>query len=137
MSKAGKVTIKAKYIGNATITITSPGNANYTSTTKKIVIKAVPTKTKFTSATNVATRKMALKWVKRSNATGYVIQYSTSSTFASAKTVRIDKYTTVSTTIGNLVKGKKYYVRIKTFKTVSGVKYYSGWSEVKTVAIKK
>ena len=137
VSKAGKVTIKAKYIGNATITITSPGNVNYTSTTKKIVIKAVPTKTKFTSATNVATRKMALKWVKRSNATGYVIQYSTSSSFASAKTVRIDKYTTVSTTIGNLVKGKKYYVRIKTFKTVSGVKYYSGWSEVKTVAIKK
>ena len=97
----------------------------------------MPTKTKFTSVTNVATKKMKLTWVKRTNATGYIIQYSTSSTFDSAKTVRIDKYTTVSTTIGNLVKGKKYYVRIKTFKTVSGTKYYSGWSEVMSVKIAK
>ena len=137
VSKAGKVTVKAKFIGNANITITSPANTNYTSAKKTIVIKVMPTKTKFTSVTNVATKKMALTWVKRSNATGYIIQYSTSSTFADAKTVRIDKYTTVSTTIGNLVKGKKYYVRIKTFRTVSGTKYYSGWSDVMSVAIKK
>ena len=137
VSKAGKVTVKAKFIGNANITITSPANVNYTSAKKTIVIKVMPTKTKFTSVTNVATKKMALTWVKRSNATGYIIQYSTSSTFASAKTVRIDRYTTVSTTVGNLVKDKKYYVRIKTFKTVSGTKYYSGWSDVMSVTIKK
>ena len=137
VSKAGKVTVKAKFIGNANITITSPASTNYTSVTKKIVVKVMPTKTKFTSVTNVATKKMKLTWVKRTNATGYIIQYSTSSTFDSAKTVRIDKYTTVSTTIGNLVKGKKYYVRIKTFKTVSGTKYYSGWSEVMSVKIAK
>ena len=137
VSKAGKVTVKAKFIGNANITITSPANTNYTSAKKTIVIKVMPTKTKFTSVTNVATKKMALTWVKRSNATGYIIQYSTSSTFADAKTVRIDKYTTVSTTIGNLVKGKKYYVRIKTYKTVSGTKYYSGWSDVMSVTITK
>ena len=137
VSKAGKVTVKAKFIGNANITITSPASTNYTSVTKKIVVKVMPTKTKFTSVTNVATKKMKLTWVKRTNATGYIIQYSTSSTFDSAKTVRIDKYTTVSTTIGNLVKGKKYYVRIKTFKTVSGTKYYSGWSDVMSVKIAK
>ena len=137
VSKTGKVTVKAKFIGNANITITSPASTNYTSAKKTIVIKIMPTKTKFTSATNVATRKMALTWVKRTNATGYIIQYSTSSTFADAKTVRIDKYTTVSTTIGNLVKGKKYYVRIKTFRTVSGTKYYSGWSDVMSVTITK
>ena len=137
VSKTGKVTVKAKFIGNANITIKSPASTNYTSATKTIVIKVMPTKTKFTSATNVATRKMALKWVKRTNATGYVIQYSTSSTFAGAKTVRIGKYTTVATTISNLVKGKKYYVRIKTYRTVSGTKYYSGWSTVMSVKITK
>ena len=137
VSKAGKVTVKAKFIGNANITITSPANTNYTSAKKTIVIKVMPTKTKFTSAANVATRKMKLTWVKRSNATGYIIQYSTSSTFAGAKTARIDNYTTVSTTIDNLVKNKKYYVRIKTFKTVSGTKYYSGWSDVMSVTIRK
>ena len=137
VSKTGKVTVKARFIGNANITITSPASTNYTSVTKKIVIKVMPTKTKFTSVTNSASKKMTLKWVKRSNATGYIIQYSTSSTFASAKTVRIDKNTTVSTTIGNLDKGKKYYVRIKTFRTVSGTKYYSGWSTVMSVKITK
>ena len=136
VSKAGRVTVKAKFIGNATITITSPANTNYTSVKKSIVVKVVPTKTKFTSAASGASGKMTLKWVQRSNATGYVIQYSTSSTFEGAKTVRIDKNSTVSTTIGGLAKGRKYYVRIKTFKTVSGVKYYSGWSEVKTVTIR-
>ena len=137
VSKAGKATVRAKFIGNVTITITSPASTNYTSATKSIVIKVVPTKTKFTSVTNIATKKMKLTWVKRTNATGYIIQYSTSSTFADAKTVRIDKYTTVSTTIGNLIKGKKYYVRIKTYKTVSGTKYYSGWSDVMSVTIAK
>ncbi len=137
VNKAGKVTVKAKFIGNATITITSPASTNYTSVKKNIVIKVVPTKTKFTSATNNVSKKMTLKWVKRTNATGYVIQYSTSSTFSGAKTVRIDKNATVSRTIGNLVKDKKYYVRIKTFKTVSGTKYYSGWSDVMSVTIKK
>ena len=137
VTKTGKVTVKAKFIGNANITITSPANKNFASVTKTIVVKVMPTKTKFTSVANSASKKMTLKWVKRTNATGYVIQYSTSSAFASAKTVRVDKNTTVSTTIGNLVKGKKYYVRIKTYRTVSGVKYYSGWSAVETVTIKK
>ena len=137
VSKAGRVTIKAAFIGNATITIKSPASTNYTMVTKSIVVKVVPTKTKFTSVTNITSKKMKLAWVKRTNATGYVIQYSTSSTFASAKTVRIDRNTIVSTTIDNLVKGKKYYVRIKTFKTVSGTKYYSGWSDAMSLVIKK
>ena len=34
VSKAGKVTVKAKFIGNANITITSPASTNYTSVTK-------------------------------------------------------------------------------------------------------
>ena len=137
VTKTGKVTVKAKFIGNANITITSPASTNYTSATKTIVVKVMPTKTKFTSVTNSASKKMTLKWVKRTNATGYIIQYSTSSAFTSAKTVRIDKNTTVATTIGNLVKGKKYYVRIKTYRTVSGTKYYSGWSTVMSVKITK
>ena len=137
VSKAGKVTVKAKFIGNVTITITSPASTNYTSATKSVVVKVVPTKTKFTSAANSASKKMTLKWVKRTNATGYIIQYSTSSKFTNAKTVRVEKNTTVSKTIGNLVKGKRYFVRIKTYKTVNRVKYYSGWSDMKSVKISK
>lgn len=69
--------------------------------------------------------------------TGYEIQYSTSSTFASGnKTVVATKYSTVSKTISKLTAKKKYYVRIRTYKTVSGVKYYSPWSAKKYVTTK-
>ena len=36
-----------------------------------------------------------------------------------------------------LAKGKKYYVRIRTYKTVGSTKFYSGWSAAKAVTIRK
>ena len=32
---------------------------------------------------------------------------------------------------------KKYYVRVRTYKTVNGVKFYSEWSSAKSVKVKK
>ena len=88
------------------------------------------------SAANTAAGKMTVKWAKNTKATGYQIQYSTSSSFASGnKTITITKNTTVSKVIGSLKKGKTYYVRIRKYKTVSGKKYYSAWSAKKTVKI--
>ena len=79
-----------------------------------------------------------VKWKKQtSNVTGYQIQYSTSSKFTSPKTVTVSSYKTVSKTVSKLSKGKKYYVRVRTYKTVSGKKYYSGWSACKSVKTKK
>ncbi|MCD7843694.1 MAG: DUF4886 domain-containing protein, partial [Clostridiales bacterium] len=89
------------------------------------------------SMTNSASKKMTVKWDKNSKATGYQIQYSTSSDFSSYKTVTISSYKTVSKTISSLTKGKKYYVRVRAYKTVSGTKYYSAWSSKKSVKISK
>ncbi len=90
------------------------------------------------SVKNSASKKMTVKWKKNSKATGYQIQYSTSSSFASGnKTVSVSKAATVSKTIGSLKKGKTYYVRIRAYKTVSGTKYYSAWSAKKKVKISK
>ena len=81
---------------------------------------------------------MTVKWGKNAKATGYEIQYSTSKTFASGnKTATVSKYSTVSKVISSLTKGKTYYVRVRTYKTVSGAKYYSAWSAVKNVKIAK
>ena len=33
--------------------------------------------------------------------------------------------------------GKKYYVKIRTYKIVNGTKHYSPWSKTKTVTTKK
>lgn len=89
------------------------------------------------SVTNQKGKKLKVTWKKNAAATGYEVQYSTSSKFKSAKKVKIKKASTTSTTISKLTKGKKYYVRIRTYKTVSGKTYYSGWSKVKTAVIKK
>ena len=43
----------------------------------------------------------------------------------------------VSRTIGNLKAKKKYYVRIRTYKTVGKTTYYSSWSASKNVTTKK
>ena len=137
VSKAGKVTIKAKFIGKATITITAPEKTNYSKQTKKITITVNPTKTALSSVTSPSAGKMTVKWKKNAVGTGYQIQYSTSSKFTSPKAVSVTKNTTLTKTIGSLAKGKKYYVRIRTYKTVGKTKFYSAWSAAKTVTIKK
>ena len=81
---------------------------------------------------------MTVKWKKNAKATGYQIQYSLSKTFASGnKSVNIAKVGTISKVIGSLTKGKTYYVRIRTYKTVGSTKYYSAWSAKKSVKISK
>ena len=89
------------------------------------------------SLKNSASKKMTVKWGKNTKANGYQIQYSLKSNFASPKTVTIGKNTIVSKVIGSLTKGKKYYVRIRSYKTMSGKKHYSAWSALKSVTIKK
>ncbi|MBQ2041211.1 MAG: hypothetical protein II482_03580, partial [Lachnospiraceae bacterium] len=90
------------------------------------------------SLTSSAAGKMTVKWGKNTKATGYEIQYSKSKTFASGnKTATVTRNSTVSKVISSLTKGKTYYVRVRTYKTVSGTKYYSAWSVVKSVKVKK
>ena len=84
------------------------------------------------SVTNQKGKKLKVTWKKNAAATGYEVQYATSSKFKSVKKVKIKKASTTSTTVSKLTKGKKYYVRIRTYKTVSGKTYYSGWSKAKT-----
>ncbi|MCD8232325.1 MAG: fibronectin type III domain-containing protein [Clostridiales bacterium] len=89
------------------------------------------------SLKNSSSKKMAVKWSKNSKATGYQIQYSTSSDFSDSKTVTVKSYKTVSKTISSLKKGKTYYVRVRAYKIVDGTKYYSAWNSKKKVKISK
>jgi len=87
--------------------------------------------------TNSAAKKMTVKWGKNSKATGYQIQYSLKSDFSDVKSTTVTGSGTVSKVIGSLTKGKTYYVRIRTYKTVDSTKYYSAWSARKSVKIAK
>jgi hypothetical protein len=90
------------------------------------------------SVTNNASKKMTVKWGKNAKANGYQIQYSTDKTFKTGnKAVSITSASTVSKVIGSLTKGKTYYVRIRTYKTVGSTKYWSIWSAARSVKISK
>ena len=67
--------------------------------------------------------------------TGYEIQYSTSSKFTAAATKTVTTKNT-SATLKSLKSGKKYYVRVRAYKTVSGIKVYGSYSKAKNVTVK-
>jgi hypothetical protein len=89
------------------------------------------------SVTNAKGKKMTVKWKKNSKASGYELQYSTSSSFSNAKKVTVSSGSTVSKTISGLTKNKKYYVRVRSYKKSGNTKYYSAWSGSKNVKISK
>lgn len=89
------------------------------------------------SLTSPSAGKFTVKWNSNSKATGYQVRYSTSSNFSSYKTKTIESNTTVSKSVSSLTKGKKYYVKVRSYKvSSSGTKYYSSWSDAKYVTIK-
>ena len=105
------------------------------STTKKIVRVINPT---MSTAKNVTGRKIYAKWTKNTKASGYQVQYSRSKSFSSGnRTYTRTGSSAVSTTMSGLSKGKTYYVRVRAYRTVGGIKYYSVWSSAKSVKITK
>ena len=87
---------------------------------------------------NLKGKKAKVVWKKNLRSNGYQIQYAIKKNFKSGlKNTTIKKSKTTSTTLKKLKKKKTYYVRVRTYKTVSGKNYYSKWSNVKKVKIKK
>ena len=120
-----------KAIGTATVTIT--GKGAYTGTAKT-TFKICPKKTTLKSATSPKSKQLKVTYSKVTGVTGYQVTYSTSSKFTKATTQSANASGT-SKTISKLTKGKTYYVKVRTYKTVNGAKYYSGYSVVKKVTI--
>ncbi|MGN0528820.1 MAG: fibronectin type III domain-containing protein [Eubacterium sp.] len=120
----GKYSVKIKFKGN------------YTGT--KTLYFTIKPKATSISSVSAGSKRFTVKWKKQSTqTTGYQIQYSTSSKFTSPKYVTVSSYKTTSKTVKSLKAKKKYYVRVRTYKTVSGTKYYSSWSKAKSVTTKK
>ncbi len=137
VNSSGKVTIAKGFIGKATITITANATSAYNKATKKITITVNPPAVTISKLSNTLKKTMTVKWTKNTAVTGYQIQYSTDKNFKkNVKTITVKKNSTTSKSITKLSKNKTYYVRIRSYKTVSKVNYYSSWS-VKNIKIKK
>lgn len=115
-------------IGKATITLY--GKGNYSGSFVRI-FTIVPRSTAVSVKTT--SKKLIASVTKKSEATKYQIAYSTRSDFKGAKTIS----TKFLKTSVKATSGKKYYVKVRTVKTVGKTNYVSKWSSVKSIIIKK
>ena len=122
-----------KNIGTATVKIA--GKGSYTGTITK-TFKINPAKQEIQKLT-AKSKAFFVDWAQKGSATGYEIQYATNSKFTSAKKVTIKNNKTDKTTVSKLSGKKKYYVRVRSYTTVKGTKYYGAWSASKSVTTKK
>ena len=122
-----------KSIGTATVKIA--GKGSYTGTITK-TFKINPAKQEIQKLT-AKSKAFFVDWAQKGSATGYEIQYATNSKFTSAKKVTITNNKTDTKTISKLSGKKKYYVRVRSYTTVKGTKYYGAWSASKSVTTKK
>ena len=122
-----------KSIGTSTVKIT--GKGSYTGTITK-TFKINPAKQEIQKLT-AKSKAFFVDWAQKGSATGYEIQYATNSKFTRAKKITITNNKTDTKTISKLSGKKKYYVRVRSYTTVKGTKYYGAWSASKSVTTKK
>ena len=132
---------------------TEPNVIDTTQSTTKTTTKPATKATKAKETVNKKQKKASIKkatpaktsltitWAKVKGVKGYEIQLATDKKFKkNLKKVTIKKQKTTKTTVKKLKAKKKYYVRIRTYKTkkVNGksTKVYSSWSKVKAVKTK-
>ena len=135
VNKKGKVTVKGP--GRAVITVTGKASGRATETVK-ITVTVKPSAKLSAKATALKGKKAQVTWKRNKKATGYQIVVATDKSFKNVvKTVNIKKNKTVKTSVKGLKKGKKYYVRVRSYKKASGGNVYSSWSKAKPVKAKK
>lgn len=95
---------------------------------------ATPT---ISTAKSNAAKRIAVTWKKAAGASGYQVMWSTSSTFKSNYlSVNVDSASKLSTVLTTSQSGKKYYVRVRSYKKYGSGKIYSGWSDTLNVKTK-
>lgn len=123
-----------KNVGKYSVTVAMKGK--YTG--KKTVTFRINPKGTTVQKLTKGRKQMKVTWkAQKTQVSGYRIQYSTSSKFKKDTHIKtVKSYKTKSLKVKKLKAKKKYYVRIQTYKTVGGIKYYSGWSKTKSVKTK-
>ncbi len=130
-SKYYKVSYEAdsKNVGKYAVTVNFKGNY---SGTKKLTFKINPPKTE---VSKLVSGKKALKVSvseKTEQVSGYQVQYSANKKFIAAKAKNLRKNSKTSIKLKGLKSNKTYYVRVRTYKKIGKIKYYSGWSVYKS-----
>lgn len=135
ISSSGKVTVKN--YGKAKITIKASATGKYNEAFKTITFEVRPKKAVISKVSAAGKGRMKVTWKKDSRVTGYQIVYARNSKFTKGKKyVSVKNAKTITKTVSKLKKGTKYFVKVRSYKTVKNHKYYSSYSKVKSVRIK-
>ena len=124
-----------KNVGKASVTV--KGKGDYKGLSGEATFKITLKKTSLRSASSKAAGTISAGWTADTQADGYQLQACTNKSFSSS----VKKYTVQggkasSEELTGLTGGKKYYVRIRSFKKVGSSNWYSEWSAAKQVAVK-
>ena len=84
--------------------------------------------------TNVKGKKLKITYQVTPRASGYQIAYSTSKS-KGFKYITVNSKT-ASKVIKKLKSKKKYYVKVRAYKTVGKKKYYGSYTSIKSIKVK-
>ena len=76
------------------------------------------------------------KEISKANVTGYQLQFSRKADMSEATRYNKAGYSATSMSVVNAYRSQKYYVRVRSYKTIGNVNYYSAWSATKMVTTK-
>ncbi len=103
---------------------------------KSISAVTKPVKVKLTAVASNRSGEVTLRWKKSSGADGYSIVYATNSKFKSSKKATVTGGKSVTGTLKKLKSGKKYYFKVRAFKSLNGKKVYGPYSSVKKITVR-
>ena len=105
-----------------------------TTTVAKPVTKVTVKKQK--AKVKAGKKKLTIRWKKDKAVSGYQIKLATKKNFKGAKTYTVKSYKTYKKVIKKLKSKKKYYVKVRAYKTVGKSKVYGAYSSVKSCKVK-
>ena len=91
---------------------------------------------KQTAKVKAGKKKLTVTWKKDKNVSGYQIQVATKKNFKGAKTYTVKSYKTYKKVIKKLKAKKKYFVKVRAYKTVGKSKVYGAYSAVRSCKVK-
>lgn len=112
------------------------GNTYYADSYKGITAVTKPSKVNLENISSKKRGEVTLEWKKTSGADGYRIVYADNSKFKSSKKVTVSAGKTVKSSVKNLKSGKKYYFKVRAYKSLNGKKVYGPYSAVKNITVR-
>ena len=137
-------TLEFTYTNKSDTTATKPSDATTatkpaaTTTATKPTVKPVKKVTvkKQTAKVKAGKKKLTVTWKKDKNVSGYQIKIATKKNFKGAKTYTVKSYKTYKKVIKKLKAKKKYFVKVRAYKTVGKSKVYGAYSAVRSCKVK-